>query len=154
MATKLFQPSRTEFYHRFPENFLLVENREDGGVVVRAAINNYSERRKALFIHELASEGFIPDEYQFMTNCDGPGFFGVRWVIDGSWLVVPPEVTAISHRRCWELFLSAFAFAMASIGFSSEVPTDMREADPATLPTADDCLPIDRGPRRPNPAGH
>ncbi|MDR3404592.1 MAG: hypothetical protein P4L99_18970 [Chthoniobacter sp.] len=117
MATKLFHPSQTEFHNRFPENFLLVENQEDGGVVIRAAIDNYSERRKVLFIHEFASEGFIPDVYQFMTNCDGDNFFGVRWAIDSSWLVVPPEVIATSHRRSWELFLSVFAVTVIVFGW-------------------------------------
>ena len=53
---------------------------------IRAALDNYSERRKALFIHELAAEGFIPDEYQFMTNTDSDSFFRIQWVIDTSWL--------------------------------------------------------------------
>jgi hypothetical protein len=113
MATKLNQPRRTEFYHRSPENYLLVENQDDGRVVILAALDNYSERRKALFIRELAAEGFIPDEYQFLTNTGGDGFFGVRWTIDGSWLVVPPEVIAISHRRGLELFLGVFLVAVA-----------------------------------------
>ena len=113
MATKLLPPSQTAFHRRFPENYLLVENHDDDRVVIRAALDNYTERRKAFFIHELAAEGFIPDEYQFMTNTDDDNFFGVRWVIDGSWLVVPPEVIATSHRRGWELFLSTFLVAVA-----------------------------------------
>jgi hypothetical protein len=105
MATKLFQPPQTEFYNRFPENFLLVENQEDRGVIIRAAIDNDSERRKALFIHELAAEGFVTDKYQFMTNCDEESVLGVRWVIDGSWLV--------------ELFLSFFTITVVMIGWLS-----------------------------------
>jgi len=88
-------------------------------VVIRATIDNYSERRKALFIHELSSEGFIPDEYQFMTNTDGGSFSGGRWVIDGSWLVVPPGVIATSRRRSWELLLGFFTITVVMIGWLS-----------------------------------
>jgi hypothetical protein len=115
MATTLFQPPQTEFYNRFPENFLLVENREDGSVLIRAAINNYSERRKALFIHELASEGFIPDEYQFRTNCEDDSYFGARWIIDSSWLIIPPEVVAMSHRRLLIIYVGVFVIAAAAL---------------------------------------
>lgn len=105
MATKVFQPQQTEFYTVFPDNLILVENEEDG-VLIRAARGNFSERRKAFFIHELAAEGFIPDHYQFFTNSDG-GIFGVRWVIDKSWVEVPREVTRTSHRRCVIMLLYA-----------------------------------------------
>ena len=108
MATRLLHPRKTEFYNRSPENFLLVENHEDGSVVIRAALDNYSERRKSLFIHELASEGFIPDEYQFMTNVEEDGSLGARWVIDSSWLVVPPEVNSTAHRCVMIIVLSVF----------------------------------------------
>jgi hypothetical protein len=117
MAIRLLHPRKTEFYHRFPENFLLVENREDGGVVIRAVFNNYSERRKTMFIHELAAEGFIPDEFQFMTNVEEDGFLGVRWVIDSSWLVVPPEVTATSQRRTLALALAVFIVVAVMIAW-------------------------------------
>ncbi len=88
MATQLFKPQQTAFYSRFPENYLLVENHEDGRSrhPVRPSIIIPSDAR-SFIIRELASEGFIPDEYQFMTNTTGDGFFGVPWVIEGSWLV-------------------------------------------------------------------
>jgi hypothetical protein len=106
MEPSLAPPKKVEFYHRLPENFLLVENEDDGRVVIRAVFDNYSERRKALFIRELASEGFIPDEFQFLTNTGGDGFFGVRWIIDNSWLAVPAEVISMSYRRACELYLA------------------------------------------------
>jgi len=112
MATKLFPPARTEFYPRSPENYLLVENHEDGSVVIRAALDNYSGQRKAHFIRELAAEGFIPDEYEYLTDTGGVGFMGVCWVIDDSWVQIPQEVVATSHRRGWELFLSMFIVAV------------------------------------------
>ncbi|HSI14968.1 MAG TPA: hypothetical protein VK961_23145 [Chthoniobacter sp.] len=108
MATRLLHPRETEFYSRFPENFILVENYDDGRVVVRAALDNYSECRKCFFIHELASEGFIPDQYQFMSNVEQDGFLGVRWVVDSSWLVVPPKVLATSHRTLMILLIGIF----------------------------------------------
>ena len=112
MATQLFPPSRTEFYPRSPENYLLVENHEDGRVVIRAVLDNYSERRKDHFIRELAAEGFIPDQYEYLTNSGGVGYMGVCWVIDDSWLQIPQEVVATSHRRGCELFLSMFIIAV------------------------------------------
>lgn len=108
MATRLLHPRKTEFYNRSPENFILVENYEDGSVVIRAALDNYSERRKSLFIRELAAEGFIPDEYQFMTNAGENGFVGAQWVIDSSWLVVPPQVISTAHRCVMIIVLSVF----------------------------------------------
>jgi hypothetical protein len=112
MATELFPPARTEFCPRSPENYLLVENQEDGRVVIHAAFDNYTEQRKALFIRELAAEGFIPDEYEYLTSTGGFGFMGVYWVIDDSWLEIPQEVVTTSHRRGWELFLSMFIVAV------------------------------------------
>ncbi len=113
MTTRLFHPPQTEFNHRSPKNYLLVENRDDVRVVIRAPLDNYSEQRKALFIHELAAEGFIPAEYQFVTNTGDDWVRGVRWVIDNSCLVVPADVIATCHRRGWELFLSVFIVAVA-----------------------------------------
>ena len=115
MATRVFQPQRTEFYQVFSDNLILVENQE-GGVLIRAARQNFSERRKALFIRELAAEGFIPDRYQFFSDTDGFGFFGVRWVIDTSLVEVPPEVNRTAHRRCLALFLGAFAVLAVILG--------------------------------------
>jgi hypothetical protein len=78
-------PAQAEFYFRKPDNMILVENGDDG-VIIRAAHDNFSERRKSLFIRELASEGFIPEYLQWSTESDFAGPFGVKWVVDSSWV--------------------------------------------------------------------
>ena len=104
MDPELSLPAKSEFYHRSPENLLLaVENQPDGGVIIRATTDNYSERRKELFIRELASEGFIPERFEFLTNTGDDSFVGVRWIIDNSWVIVPEEGAAVSYRRAWEM---------------------------------------------------
>jgi len=107
-------PIKSEFYSRSPGNHLLVENHEDGGVVIRAAIDNFSEKRKEFFIRELASEGFIADEFQFLTGADGDKVRKACWIIDRSWQVLPPEIAAMSHRLGWEMFLRGFVVIMAA----------------------------------------
>jgi hypothetical protein len=114
MSTKVFEPQQSEFYHRYPENFILVENHE-AGVTIRAAFNNFSERRRQLFIRELAAEGFIPDEYQFFVNTSASDALGVQWIVDKSWLRVHPAVEATAHRRLWMLYLGVLAMAFVMI---------------------------------------
>ncbi len=114
MSTKVFEPRKSEFYHRNPENFILVENHE-AGVTIRAAFANFGERRRQLFIRELAAEGFIPDEYQFFANTSGSETLGVRWVIDKSWLRLHPEVEATSNHRLWMLYLGILTMALGMI---------------------------------------
>jgi len=140
MATGVFQPRQTEFYHAFPDNLILVENQEDG-VLIRAARDNFSERRKALLIRELAAEGFIPDQYQFFTDTDGCSFFGVRWIIDTSWIGVPPEVIRTSHRRTWILFLCALALLIVVLDcLDHSAPPVMKPAfKPGTVTAAILC---------------
>ena len=57
-------------------------------VLVRAAQNNFSERRKAFLIRQLAAEGYIPDRYEAFT--EGDPITGLTWVIDRSLMVVGP----------------------------------------------------------------
>jgi hypothetical protein len=82
-------PARAEFFFRKPDNMILVEN-AGGEVTIRAAQDNFSARRKALFIRELAIEGFIPDHFQWFTDSDLTGLFGIKWIIDSSWCRVSP----------------------------------------------------------------
>ena len=86
MKTALKHP-KYEFYHDQPYNLLLVEQNDDG-VVIRAAWDNFSERRKTFFIKQIAAEGFIPDRYQWFSNFDDHGYTGIRWLIDRTWLKV------------------------------------------------------------------
>src|SRR5258708_3668079 len=79
-------PKQFEYIHHQPENFILVENEEDGEVLIRAARNNFSQRRKTAFIREMAAEGFIPDHLQWFPETNTYGFMGVKWVVDHSWV--------------------------------------------------------------------
>ena len=76
-----------------PRNFLVVENWADQ-VVVRAARDNFSERRKRLFVRHLAAEGFIPDRYELLALGGGAVMPGIEWII-----TQPKESSANPHGR-------------------------------------------------------
>jgi hypothetical protein len=87
---------RFEFSFPALDTELQVELRDDE-VVIRATRDAFTEDRKAAFIHELASEGFIPDEYLWYSAFEGRGSGQVvRWRIDPFWR---GETAAGSHRR-------------------------------------------------------
>jgi hypothetical protein len=109
-------PKRTEFYTRCPENFLLVEN-EKSGVSIRAVYDNFSSRRKIFFIKELACEGFIPDEYQWFSDPDDGGCFGLRWLIDHSWLQAGGSVAHRAEDLCLKILLGGGICWVALMGF-------------------------------------
>ena len=87
-----------------PENFLLIENHADG-VTVRAALNNFSERRKLFLIRELAAEGYIPDCFQWYHGGESCGNLMVTWITDYSWMEIPTVVKARARRFMGRLFL-------------------------------------------------
>ncbi len=76
---------------------LQVEVRDED-VVIRATRDTFTEDRKAAFIHELASEGFIPDDYMWYSPYGGRKTGRtILWRIDPFW---PGEEAAPeSHRR-------------------------------------------------------
>lgn len=74
-----------QFYFSDLDNIVLVECGEDESVTVRASKNNVSEQRKIFFIRKLATEGFIPDNYQWFSGSTN-GSNGVLWIKDYSWL--------------------------------------------------------------------
>ena len=96
MRVRQETPRQFEFYVPDLDNMVLVEDGPEG-VVIRAARNNFSERRKSFFIHELAAEGYIPDIYQWFSDPAGNPY-GLRWVVDCSWLRIP-EVVVRNARR-------------------------------------------------------
>ncbi len=95
-----------QFYLPDLDNILLVKCEEDGTVTVRASKGNCSEERKVAFLRGLAAEGFIPDEYQLLSDCVDESK-GIRWVKDYSWLRIAPEVTRRSNRFMIKLLLAA-----------------------------------------------
>ena len=74
------------------------------GVVVRASRNSFSEERKACFIRELAAEGFIADEYRWLSS-GGPG--GVRWIVYPAQFMPGPACLAETRRLVQRMLFSA-----------------------------------------------
>lgn len=114
-------PERVELSVSRPENLLLIENQAES-VVIRAARDNFSPRRKAFFIRYLAAEGYIPASYQFLPGEAGFGP-GPTWVIDRSWWeasaaprpkTVRRVLRAILYASLLWLGLMTFAFLHAS----------------------------------------
>ncbi|MDB6123136.1 MAG: hypothetical protein JWQ71_2129 [Pedosphaera sp.] len=99
-------PKRVTFHQKNPENFILVENNKNRAMI-RAAFDNFSEARKVYFIKELAAEGFIPDHYQWFSDPDSDGYFGVRWIVDDSWLEVDRIGTLKTEMLCRRMLLLA-----------------------------------------------
>jgi len=94
-----------EFYFPHSDTLVQVETSEDD-VTIRATRETFSESRKEYFIHELASEGFIPDQYRWYSN----GARGVRWILDRSWVKIDPALTAQTQRWMVTLLLSSCGF--------------------------------------------
>ena len=111
----ILPPKHTEFFHRKPENFLFIENREDG-VIIRAAHDNFSEERKFKFIRELAAEGFIPDHFQWFADRSTDGMPRVKWLIDDSWIKSRQPLEHNTDRFVLRLFLTASVLWLVLIG--------------------------------------
>jgi hypothetical protein len=86
-------PASVQISTHNPQNLIVVEN-ETENVIFRAAYDNFSERRKAFLVRQLAAEGYIPDCFEEFTEYRPSS--GLVWVIDRSLLFVAPEAS----RRC------------------------------------------------------
>ena len=78
-----------------PRNLVVIE-RDGESVLIRAAQDNFSARRKAFLIRQLAAEGYIPDEYERFTE-EAP-VEGLTWVIDRSLLFIGAEARKRTGR--------------------------------------------------------
>ena len=85
-----------------------VEDRPEGALI-RASRNSFSERQKEQFVTWLAAEGFIPGEYRWFAVGQHRG---VRWVIDISWIQLPPGPL----RRAWRRLGWLFSRRKANLG--------------------------------------
>ena len=94
----MFQPRRAEFVHRRPDNRILVENGENG-VVIHATRNNFSPARKRAFVREIAAEGFIPDQFEWLVDSGIENVPGLIWIIDGSGAQAHSIVKGMATRR-------------------------------------------------------
>jgi hypothetical protein len=110
-----FVPEKAELPLLNPKNLIVVENSEDS-VVIRAARDNFSERKKVCFIRYLAAEGFISDEFQ------GFGKSGSRRTTSISWdqdpLKCEPARLRRADRLMIQLFISASALWLALMVFA------------------------------------
>lgn len=83
----------------FPELDTLVRVEEaDGAVVIRTTRDTFSEERKARFVHELAAEGFIPDEISWLPSAAPGTSGGVCWLVDHTCFMPGPEFAARTRR--------------------------------------------------------
>ena len=97
MKTQVEETRRFEFSLPRFDTLVSVEARADE-VVIRTSRDSLSPERKTAFVHELASEGFIPDHYRWSYSANGGLFCHVRWMVDPSWWMPSPEVEAHTHR--------------------------------------------------------
>jgi hypothetical protein len=83
-----------EFSTHNPENLIIIEN-SGKVVIIRAAYDNFSPRRKAFLIRQLAAEGYIPDQFESYSEDEFCRLPGLIWTIDRSLLILSAE--AIRH---------------------------------------------------------
>ena len=84
-----------EFSTHNPQNLIVVERKRETALT-RAAQDNFSPRRKAFLIRQLAAEGYIPDQYEHFT--EHAPLPGLTWVIDRSLLFVGPAAKRRTRR--------------------------------------------------------
>ena len=97
MKTQVEETRRFEFsFPRF-DTLVSVETKADE-VVIRTSRDSLSPERKTAFVHELASEGFIPDHHRWSYSATGDLFCQVQWVVDPAWWMPSREVEAYTHR--------------------------------------------------------
>jgi hypothetical protein len=105
---KMHTAEINSFEFCFPNLDTLVQVEEtDGGVVIRASRDTFSEARKEHFVRELAAEGFIANAHRLLLTT-GPGApHGVRWLVDLSCFRPGPEFVAGTRRFMVRVLLSA-----------------------------------------------
>lgn len=102
----------------------------EGRVTIRATADTFSRRRKLSFIRELAAEGFIPDG-RWLSPFDGePDSYGIRWLIDDSW-VKPDEALLERNHRLERRFILPLTFARLAFMY---LAVSGRIAGPALSP--------------------
>jgi hypothetical protein len=90
--------NRYEFRYPHLNTILLVDVLGDE-VTVHASRDSFSRERKASFIRELASEGFIPDEHRwYSSDAFHAKHSPITWVVDMSWLRIDERAFAQTRR--------------------------------------------------------
>lgn len=111
MRKQKFLAKEFEFYFSDLDNLVLVECLDDGTVRIRQTRDNISEKRKKLFIRELAAEGFIPDEYQWFSGMTDST--DVQWLKDLSWLKTHYPSRSQTNRTMVTLLVAGCILWMA-----------------------------------------
>ncbi|HEY4990105.1 MAG TPA: hypothetical protein VII09_09875 [Opitutaceae bacterium] len=108
--------NRYEFRYPHINTVLLVDVQGDA-VTVHASRDSFSPERKASFIRELASEGFIPDEHRWYSSHSFQArHTGITWVVDLSWLRIDERALAQTRRSLMKFIVvgtALLAFMMA-----------------------------------------
>ncbi len=112
MRTTRLIPAPIQFSTHNPENIIVIENHREG-VTMRAAYDNFSMRRKAFLVRQLAAEGYIADRYEACTEDTWPR--SLDWMIDRSLLVMGPQARRRSRRAMQRLILGACALWIAEM---------------------------------------
>ena len=95
-----------------PENIIVIDSHKNR-VIFRAAYNNFSDRRKAFLIRQLAAEGYIPDCYESFSERSWPR--SLSWVVDRSLIEIGAEATRRSQRAMQRLILTGYALWVVEI---------------------------------------
>jgi hypothetical protein len=85
------------FYFPDVDTLIRVESSPEA-VIIRASRNTFTDQRKRSFIHQLAAEGFIPDDYDWFLLASSEISRGARWLIDYSWLKIDATALAPTDR--------------------------------------------------------
>jgi hypothetical protein len=70
----------------------------EGRVTIRATADTFSKRRKMCFIRELVAEGFISDDRCHCLFEGDPESYGLRWLVDPSWVKPDKALLERNHR--------------------------------------------------------
>lgn len=111
-------PKKAELSVQSPENLILVENSHDG-VIIRAARDNFSDRRKLFFIRYLAAEGYISDEFQNFGKSTPHGSLSIVWAIDRGWIKNAPALLRRANRFMIRLLLAASILWLALMALTT-----------------------------------
>jgi hypothetical protein len=111
-------PKKAKLSLESPENLILVENNEDG-VIIRAARDNFTERRKILFIRYLAAEGYICDEFQNFGKSTWRHSFSLIWAVERNWMKKAPAVLRGANLFMIRLLLAASILWLALMALAT-----------------------------------
>jgi len=115
MRAQKVRRKQFEFYFPNLDTLLLVEHGSDDQVIIRATRDTFSQRRKTLFVKQLASEGFIPDSYQWFCGFSETDE-QIKWIVDCSWLEISPRLIRRTNRFMYRLLFCAYALWIMEIG--------------------------------------